>query len=119
MAHYLITFNKQISNDKNLFGFKIFDSKQASLYMHCVNLLSQEAIVFDGGSEEYQYFQEDFESIKLTSSEVKTLCKLFYLDFLNESSIVGIFPDAINDAYDNNLVDEDENEDDIEDIDEY
>ena len=47
MAHYLITFNKQISNDKNLFGFKIFDSKQASLYMHCVNLLSQEAIFFE------------------------------------------------------------------------
>ena len=119
MAHYLITFNKQISNDKNLFGFKIFDSKQASLYMHCVNLLSQEAIFFFWGSEEYQYFQEDFESIKLTSSEVKALCKLFYLDFLNESSIVGIFPDAINDAYDNNLVDEDEDENDIEDIDEY
>lgn len=117
MAHYLITFNKQISDDKNLFGFKIFDSKQASLYMHCIDLLSQEDIFFDGGSEEYQYFQEDFESMKLTSSEVKTLCKIFYLDFLNESSSIGIFPDAINDAYDNNLVDEDE--DDIENIDEY
>lgn len=113
----MITFTKQISDDINLFGFKIFDGKNASLYMNCINLLSQEDIKFDSGYEEIQYVIEDFESIKITSAELKTLCKLFDLDFLNESATIGIFPDAVNDAYEYDLINEDE--DDFYDIDDF
>ena len=47
---------------------------------------------------------------------LKLLCKLFDLDYLNESSIVGIFPDAVNDAYELGLTDED---DDLDELEEY
>lgn len=119
MAQYLTTFTKQISDDINLFGFKIFDSKQASLYMHCIDLLSQDYFTFDGGIEEIQYSIDDFESIKISSAEMKTLCKIFELDYLNESSSIGIFPDAINDAYENGLIDDEENVEDQDYIDDY
>lgn len=111
MAQYMIIFNRPISDNVTLFGFKICDGKQASLYMHCVDLLMQDDAKFDSGNDELTYSNEDFDSIKITSNETKLLCKLFDLDYLNESSIVGIFPDAINDAYELELLNEDENED--------
>lgn len=115
MAQYLITYSRQI-NDDNLFGFKIYDQKQANLYMHCVNLLAQENISWNFDEYQLPYDVEDFVINKITSGEMKTLCKLFDLDYLNESSVVGTFPDAINDSYENNLTDEDEDEiDDFED----
>lgn len=115
MAQYLVTYTKQL-NDDVIFGFKIYDAKQANLYMHCVNLLIQEQISWNFEDIQLPYESDDFETMKLTSSEVKTLCKLFDLDYLNESSIIGSFPDAINDAYEYNLIDEDEsNIDEIDD----
>lgn len=114
MAQYLITYSKQI-NENNLFGFKIYDQKQANLYMHCVDALVQENISWNFDEYQLPYDNEDFVINKITSSEMKTLCKLFDLDYLNESSVVGTFPDAINDSYEYNLIDDEE--DDIEDID--
>ena len=116
MAQYMITFTKPITDNVTLFGFKICDGKQASLYMHCIDLLTQEDAKFDTGNDELNYSNEDFDSIKITTAEIKLLCKLFDLDYLNESSIVGIFPDAVNDAYELGLTDED---DDLDELEEY
>jgi hypothetical protein len=118
MAQYMINFTRPISDNITLFGFKICDNKQASLYLHCVDLLTQEDAKFDIGNDEINYSNDDFELIKITNTETKLLCKLFDLDYLNESSIIGIFPDAINDAYELGLTDDD-NDDEIDNIDEF
>jgi hypothetical protein len=115
MAQYLITYSRP-TNDQSIFGFKICDSKQANLYMHCVNLLIQENVSWNYDENQLPYENDDFEVTKLTTPEMKTLCRIFDMDYLNESNIVGTFPDAINDAYEYNLIDEDEN--DISDLEE-
>jgi hypothetical protein len=116
MAHFLITYSKPINDNTTIFGFKVCDSKQTNLYMHCVNQLVQENMSWNYDEIQLSYELDDFELMKITTPEMKTLCKLFDLDYLNESSIMGAFPDAINDAYEYNLIDEDEN--DINDVEE-
>lgn len=109
MAQYLIKCTKDV-NDETLFGFKVCDSKQANLYMHCINLLSEDNETWYFNDQQLNYESDDFEVIKITNSEMKTLCKLFNLDYLNESTIIGALPDAINDAYEYNLINEDEDD---------
>jgi hypothetical protein len=104
-ANYLIIFSKEDSfSDSILFGFKLFDNKESCQFMKCVNLLANEDASFEFNNITYSYNSDEFIKIKLTSSDLKTLNKVF--DFSYEKNSLGIFPDAINDAYDLDLIDE-------------
>lgn len=109
-TNYLIIFSKEDTfTDSAFFGFKLFEKNEAKQYMKCIKKLSEDGVSFEIDGNSYIYSDEDFSEMKLTASDIKTLNKIF--DFSYEKNGLGIFPDAINDAYDLNLFDEDYNDD--------
>lgn len=96
--------------DTNFFGFSIMDSKKAFQYMKAVDALANEEDEMTIGDlfPNVLYDSADFTKMKLTNSDINVLQKLFDMDEDTES--IGIFPNAISDAYDSGLIDEDTNE---------
>lgn len=113
MAKNIIIFKEETEDFSNtLFGFKIVDSKVAEKYMLLINKLSNKSIDFDFGYGVSSYDVEKFEVTKLTSMDLKILEKLFDVDLDNfESTVVGIFPDVFNDAYEAGITDDLEEDD--------
>lgn len=108
MAKNIIIFRESSDDVSNtLFGFKIVDAKLSEKYISLINKLSNKNIDFDFGYGTTLYDIDKFEIMKITSSDVKFLEKIFDLEIDNmESSTVGIFPDVFNDAYEIGLIDD-------------
>jgi len=102
---YIIIYSRQDA-DPNLFGFSIMESKKASQYMKAVNLLAEESLPVSVAEmfQDVIYDSEDFIKMKLNATDLSVLEKIFNLE--DEEEFVGIFPDAIADAYDNGLTEE-------------
>lgn len=113
MAKNIIIFKESSDESNTLFGFKIVDSKLSEKYIDIINKLSNRNIEFDFGYGTSLYDIEKFEIIKITSSDIKFLEKIFDLEIDNiDSNSIGIFPDVFNDAYEfgiiNDEIDDDE-----------
>ena len=102
-SKYIIIYHRQ-DEDFPLLGFSIMESQEASQYMKAVNRLADEEcmIEFDNRIYDAVYDENDFIKMKISESEEAILDKLFDV----EESTIGMFPDAVNDAYDNGLLDE-------------
>jgi len=116
MAKNIIIYQNISDGDKSLLGFKILNQKAANQFMKAVSLLENSSEKFDFNELSLDYSTENFEIYKITGSEIKVLTKLFSID--EEDDPIGVFPDAINDAYELNLL-SDEDEDEEDDYDEY
>jgi hypothetical protein len=115
----LIVFNIDISDSQNIFGFKLFNNNDAKQYLKCVKLLENNNSEITTNAESYEYSSQYFSMFNATSNELKVLQKFFDIDDdLSESNAVGFFPNAIEDAYEEGLLDEDEDESDVDDFDE-
>lgn len=111
---YLITFTKALNSDcmRNFAGFKIFGKEQAKLYMKSLKQLEEGCCVFDFEDLQFPYVFDEFNLIKLTTKERQLIEKIF--DISIEDGAVGIFPDAIDDAVELNVIDDEYSEDDSE-----
>ena len=102
-SKYIIIYHRQ-DEDFPFLGFSIMESQEASQYMKAVKRLADEECMkeFDNRIYDAVYDENDFNKMKISESEEAILDKLFDV----EESTVGMFPDAVNDAYDNGLLDE-------------
>jgi len=112
-SKYIIIFSRQ-GTEVNFLGFSLMEAKKASQYMKAVNDLAEEGCVVSicDNIEDITYDANDFIKIKVNSSDLLLLQKLF--DVEEDEVPIGIFPNAITDAYDNGLIDEDEEYDDYD-----
>lgn len=116
MAKNIVIFQENEDSISNsIFGFKIMDQKLTDKFLNLVKKLANKNAVYDFGQGVSYYDIEKFEVIKLSSVDIRVLEKLFDIqDGTSESSIVGIFPDAFNDAYEIGLIGDIDDEDDEE-----
>ena len=106
-SKYLIIYSNQ-STSVNYFGFGVFEKKDAAKYMKCVEMLTDDSCVHEINDEPIPYNTEDFTMVKLSSAEFEKLKDIF--DFADDDE-TGVFPNAINDAYENDLIEEDDSDD--------
>ena len=109
---YLITFMRTLNGDcmKNFAGFKIFGKEQAKVFMKSVKKLEAGNCSFDFDDLQFSYALDDFNLMKISATERKSLEHLFGIEI--EDGQIVIFPDAISDAIDFNVYDEYEKESD-------
>lgn len=123
LSNKLISCNIEKSDGTNIFGFKIFNNESAKNYLKAVKLLENNNSEFMVDSESVDYQTQLFTVTTVSNSDLKTLSKFFDIDFNDtESNTIGFLPNAIEDAYDEYLYDEEESEeepDDYYDEDEY
>lgn len=117
----LIIFNIDIADSQNVFGFKLFNNNDAKQYLKCVKLLENNNSEFTASSDNFEYSTQYFSVMSVSSSELKVLQKFFDIDndTSSDSNAMGFFPNAIEDAYEEGLLDDYENDEDAEDSDEY
>ena len=106
MAKNIIIFQHTPDENNSLFGFKIFNQKTAKQFMHVVSILADSNEKFEFNDSLIDYDVENFEIMKISTTELKVLLKLFNCG--EEEECVGVFPDAINDAYELGLISDDE-----------
>lgn len=117
MAKNIIIFQNIPDDNNSLIGFKIFDKISTNRFLKAVSLLSDAGEKFEMNDTLLDYDKEKFEILKISSNEIKILSRLFNIE--DEESF-GIFPDAINDAYEYGLMsDDDENNDNEDYYEEY
>ena len=109
MTKNIIIFQNSPDEEVSLFGFKIFNQKSAKHFMKAISILANSNEKFEYDNISIDYDVEKFELMKVSSTDIKTLSKLFNVE--NEEESVGIFPDAINDAYELGLMSDEEDED--------
>lgn len=107
MAKNIIIFQNIPGDNNSLAGFKILDKFSSNRFLKAVSLLSDAGEKFEIDEMILDYDKEKFEVLKIGSTEIKVLLKLFNIE--DEESF-GIFPDAINDAYECGLMTDDEDE---------
>lgn len=91
-------------------GFKILPNKEAKKYKKAVKLLQDNGSSFSFGSDDYEWNYENVQIKKITASEIKAINGLFSMDYDNGfSKSIGFIPDAIEQAYEEGLTDEDGN----------
>lgn len=113
--NYIIVYSKSDAEDDTYFGFKLFEKQEADQYMKCIKELTDTNSTFSVGSVQEFYNADDFVKSKVSASDIKFLNKFFDL---SNGDQIGIFPDAVNDAYDYGLIDDLDEETDEEDEDE-
>ena len=79
----------------------------AEQYMECVRLLAENGFTFDAAGDIIDYSPEDFEVVDSDLSSIVVLDKCLGV-CAEETESVGIFPNAIADAYENNLISNEE-----------
>ena len=106
ISKYIIIYSKE-ETDANYFGFSIMEGKKASQFMKAVEKLSEEGCPLSiNDNTDVSYESDDFVKIKMNPADLSVLQKIFDVD--NDEEPIGIFPNAINDAYDNGLFEENE-----------
>ena len=116
----LIIFNIDIADSQNIFGFKLFNNNDAKQYLKCVKLLENNNSEITTNSESFEYSTQYFTVMSISSSELKVLQKFFDIDndTSSDADAMGFFPNAIEDAYEEGLLD-DYDEDSEESDDDY
>lgn len=109
LTNKLISFNIDNGSGNSIFGFKIFNNSGAKQYLTAVKLLENNNIEFSTSTDSYEYQSQYFTVTNISNTDLKVLSKCFDIDFNDsESNALGFFPDAVEDAYDEGLFDEDE-----------
>lgn len=91
-------------------GFKILPNKEAKKYKKAVKLLQNNSSTFSFGSDEYEWSYDSVQIKKVTANEIKVINGIFGMDYDNGfSKSIGFIPDAIEQAYEEGLTDEDGN----------
>lgn len=107
LTNKLISFNIDNGDGNNIFGFKIFNNAGAKQYLTAVKLLENNNIEFSTSTDSYEYQSQYFTVTNVSNADLKVLSKFFDIDFDDsESNVLGFFPDAVEDAYDEGLFDE-------------
>lgn len=116
----LVTFYFQ-DTEEEVIGFKILPNKEAKKYKKAVKALEQNGSSFSFGSDDYDWNSENVQIKNVTAAQIKVLNAVFSMDYDNGfSKTVGFIPDAVEQAYDEGLTDEDGNpQTDSEDFDDY
>lgn len=105
----LVTFYFQ-DTDEEVIGFKILPNKEAKKYKKAVKTLEQNGSTFSFGSDDYDWNSENVQIKNITAAQIKTLNAVFSMDYDNGfSKTVGFIPDAIEQAYEEGLTDQDGN----------
>lgn len=105
----LVTFYFQ-DTDQEVIGFQILPNKEAKKYKKAVKALEENGSTFSFGSDDYDWNSENVQIKNVTAAQIKTLNAVFSMDYDNGfSKTVGFLPDAIEQAYEEGLTDEDGN----------
>lgn len=105
----LVTFYFQ-DTDQEVIGFQILPNKEAKKYKKAVKALEENGSTFSFGSDDYDWNSENVQIKNITAAQIKTLNAVFSMDYDNGfSKTVGFIPDAIEQAYDEGLTDQDGN----------
>lgn len=96
---------------EQIIGFKIVDKKNAKIFINAVKALEENQSTFNFNNQDYTWNREIYEIVTINTSEAKILDKLFSIEFsVNESNSIGLFPDPIEQAYEQGLMDQDESQ---------
>lgn len=105
----LVTFYFQ-DTDEEVIGFQILPNKEAKKYKKAVKALEENGSTFSFGSDDYDWNSENVQIKNITAAQIKTLNAVFSMDYDNGfSKTVGFIPDAIEQAFDEGLTDQDGN----------
>lgn len=105
----LVTFYFQ-DTDEEVIGFKILPNKEAKKYKKAVKVLEENGSTFSFGADDYDWNSENIQIKNITAAQIKTLNAVFSMDYDNGfSKTVGFIPDAIEQAYEEGLTDQDGN----------
>lgn len=96
-SNYIIIFQKEDEYNDSYLGIKLFEKSEAMFFLKCVKFLEENNEWFIVESLNIDYKLDDFRLVKISLDETKVLNKLFDIESSGEK--VGVFPDAINDAY--------------------
>lgn len=111
----LIIFSYELQSGENIFGFKIASPNEYKQIIKALKLLENNQSQFSYNNQYYQYSLEDFNFQSISSSEIKQFNKFFDLAADdNESSTIGFFPNILEDAYEDNLISDQEETDEFE-----
>jgi len=106
MAKNIVIFQDAPGEENTLLGFKILNTNSTKQLMKAISLLSNANEKFEVDNISVDYDTEKFEVLKISTGDIKVLSKLFNIEEEEESA--GVFPDAINDAYELGLLSDDE-----------
>lgn len=105
----LVLFYFQDMQEESV-GFKILPNKEAKKFKKAVKLLEENGSTFSLGSDDYEWSYDSVQIKKITTSEIKVINGLFGMDYDNGfSKSIGFIPDAIEQAYEEGLTDQDGN----------
>ena len=107
-THIIIFLRESETDSSQMFGFKLFEKAEAQQYIKAVKILANNECSFDAEFSSIMYVTSDFSMMKLSANDLKFLSKIFAVNEDNDH--IGIFPDAINDAYENGLLEEEEDD---------
>lgn len=107
----IVTFNMEISDQEQIFGFKILPMKEALSFKKAVKKLEDQQSVFYFGENEYIWSSEFFTFNKINTMQSKILDNIFDLDIQTGiSKNIGFIPDPIQQAYQEGLLDQNQTE---------
>ena len=109
MAKNIIIFQNTPEDNNSIAGFKILDKNGTKQFLKAVTLLEEANQNFEVNDILIDYDKEKFEIIKIGSGDIKVLSKLFNIE--DDEETFGVFPDAINDAYELGLLSDEEDDD--------
>lgn len=93
--------------EEQVIGFKILPTKEANIYKKAVKLLSQNESTYSFGEQDYSWRDTTIDIKSISNAEVKTLNTIFEMDYdVGTSRAVGFIPDAIEQAQDQELMDQ-------------
>lgn len=105
----LVTFYFQ-DTDQEVIGFKILPNKEAKKYKKAVKALEENGSSFSFGSDDYDWNSQNIQIKNITAAQIKTLNAVFSMDYDNGfSKTVGFIPDAVEQAYEEGLTDQNGN----------
>lgn len=107
MAMKLVLFYSQ-EQEEEVIGFKILSSKDANKFKKAAKLLEDNGNSYSFGGDQFQWNLENFEFKSLNNTDIKVLNSIFSMDYDNGfSRTIGFCPDALEQAYEQGLIDED------------
>lgn len=106
MKNSLVLFYSQ-DLDEQVIGFQILSTKEAIKFKKAAKILEDNQSTYSFGDEEIQWKGSTIQIKPLSTSEMKTINSIFEMDYDNGvSKIIGFMPDAIEQAQDEELMDE-------------
>lgn len=107
MKNSLVIFYSQ-NVDEEIIGFQIFSSKEAIKFKKALNLLRENESTYEFGGDQFLWKDTNIQIRPLSTAEIKTLNNIFDMDYQNgNSKAIGFIPNAIDQAQDQELMDED------------